>query len=107
MKRGDQGVEVRELQQALMALGYDLPRWGADGELGTETLDALARFLRDHGTQIDDDADVVSDAELALVQKMLAATQDAPLGPQLASGRFHDLRPLAAQSGIGGRRPWS
>lgn len=74
LKRGDQGAEVRQLQQALMELGYDLPRWGADGDLGSETLDALARFLRDHGTEVDEDAETVSDAELALVQKVLAAT---------------------------------
>lgn len=106
MKRGDQGVEVRELQQALLELGYDLSRWGADGDLGSETLDALARFLREHGTEVDDDANVVSDAELALVQKVLAATKDAPLGPQLVSGRFHDLRSSASQNQIGGRRQW-
>jgi len=107
MKRGDQGVEVRQLQKALMALGYDLPRWGADGDLGSETLDALARFLREHGTETDDDAAVVSDAELALVQKVLAATKNAPLGPKLASSRFHDLRSNAAQNNIGGRRSWT
>jgi N-acetyl-anhydromuramyl-L-alanine amidase AmpD len=107
MRRGDQGDNVRQFQKALVELGYDLPRWGADGELGAETLDALARFLRDHGTPIDDDASVVSDAELALVQKVLTAIRDAPLGPQLVGGRFHDLRPLAAQRGIGGRRPWN
>lgn len=107
MKRGDRGVEVRDLQQALIELGYDLPRWGADGDLGTETLDALARFLRDHGTAVDDDASAVSDAELALVQKVLAATRDAPLGPQLAGGRFHDLRSIAAQKNIGGHRGWN
>src|SRR5262249_2110065 len=106
-KRGDQGDEVRQLQQALMALGYDLPRWGADGSLGTETLDALARFLRDHGTEVDDDANVVSDAELALVQKVLAEPTNAPLGPKLTGGRFHDLRTIAAQNNIGGRRPWT
>ena len=50
---------------------------------------------------------MVSDAELALVQKVLAATKDAPVGPQLASGRFHDLRTIATQTNIGGRRPWS
>lgn len=106
MKRGDKGVEVRKLQLALIELGYDLPRWGADGDLGTETIDALALFLRDHGTATDDDAAVVSDAELALVQKMLAATKDAPLGPQLANGRFHDLRSTASQKSLGGRRAW-
>jgi len=107
MKRGDQGVEVRRLQSGLMALGYDLPRWGADAELGAETMDALARFLRDHGTEVDDDADVVSDAELAQVQRVLSATTEAPAGPQLAGGRFHDLRSVANQSNIGGRRSWN
>src|SRR5258705_467564 len=81
--------------------------WGADGDLGTETIDALARFLRDHGTDAADDASLVSDAELAVVQRVLAATKDAPLGPQLASGRFHDLRATASQKNIGGRRGWN
>jgi len=106
MQRGSKGAEVHKLQLALMELGYDLPRWGADGDLGTETMDAVARFLRDHGTDVDDDADVISDAELALVEKVRRATQDAPLGPKLASGRFHDLRSIAAQNNIGGRRTW-
>jgi N-acetyl-anhydromuramyl-L-alanine amidase AmpD len=107
MRRGDQGGEVRKLQRALIELGYDLPRWGVDGDLGAETLDAFARFLRDHGTAVDDDAATVSDGELALLQQVLASTQDAPMGPQLASGRFHDLRSIASQNNIGGRRSWT
>ena len=106
MKRGDQGVDVREVQQALMELGYDLPRWGADGDLGSETLGAIAHFLRDHGAEADEDADVVSDVALALVQNVLAATKAAPLGPKLESGRFHDLRSMASQKNVGGRRAW-
>jgi N-acetyl-anhydromuramyl-L-alanine amidase AmpD len=106
MKRGDQGVAVRNLQQSLIELGYELPRWGADSDLGTETIDALARFLRDHGMTADDDANAVSDAELELVQQVLATTRGAPLGPQLASGRFHDLRSVATQNHVGGRRNW-
>lgn len=106
LKRGDQGVAVRNLQQALIELGYELPRWGADGDLGTETIDVLARFLRDHGAGTDDDTAVVSDSELALVQQVLAATRGAPMGPQLASGRFHDLRSVATQNHVGGRRSW-
>lgn len=106
MKRGSRSVEVRKLQLMLMELGYELPRWGADGDLGTETIDALALFLREHGMTVDDDADEVSDAELALVRQVLSMTSDAPLGPQLAGGRFHDLRTIAAQNRLGGRRSW-
>lgn len=107
LKRHDHGDEVRKLQQALVQLGYDLPRWGVDGDLGTETVDALARFLREHGMAVEDDASVVSDAELALVQRVLDATVNAPLGPRLDRGRFHDLRTIAAQKQVGDRRPWT
>ncbi len=106
MRRGDKGVEVRALQRALLDLGYELPRWGADGDLGTETIDALARFLRDHGVDIDDDANMVSGAELVLVQQIHAATADASPGPPLPSGRFHDLRASASQNHVDGRRTW-
>ena len=107
MQRGARGEEVKALQRALIALDYALPRWGADGDLGPETLEALGRFLCDHGNPTDDDVNIVSDSELALVQQVLAATQDAPLGPKLDIGRFHDLRTVAAQNNVGARRSWT
>src|SRR3954469_1968591 len=106
MERGDRGEDVKKLQLALLELGYDLPKWGADGDLGSETLDALARFLRDHGVKVEDDAATVTDEHLALVQQVAAAVAEAPLGPKLPSGRFHDLRDVAAQTNIGGPRSW-
>lgn len=48
MRYGDRGSEVRALQRALLANDYGLPRHGADGEFGQETLMALQRFARDH-----------------------------------------------------------
>lgn len=32
LKRGEKGELVRELQERLLELGYDLPKYGADGE---------------------------------------------------------------------------
>ena len=107
LRRGDHGDEVRALQTALVQLGYALPRWGVDGDLGSETLDALAGFLRAHGALVDDDANAVSDAELALVQRTAAAIAAAPIGPRLDSGRFNDLRAAASQERVGGRRAWT
>jgi len=106
LKRGSQGEEVRKLQTALLELGYELPRWGADGDLGTESIDAFARFLREHSMEVDDDADVVSDDELELLYRIHDAMQTTLLGPQLGSGRFHDLRSTASQTNLGGRRAW-
>lgn len=48
-RNGDRGPHVRELQNKLLVLGYPLPRWGADGILGDETLLAVAAFLHDRG----------------------------------------------------------
>lgn len=43
------GDDVRAFQVALMSLGYSLPRWGADGHYGEETLAAVREFIEDHG----------------------------------------------------------
>ena len=42
-------VTVKDVQGALIALGYPLPEWGADGEYGPETAAAIKAFQRDHG----------------------------------------------------------
>lgn len=41
------GVNVYQLQRRLMSLGYPLPKFGADGDLGDETFDALTKALND------------------------------------------------------------
>ena len=53
LKRGMKGDDVRRLQQRLMELGYALPRYGADGEYGSETVTAVKAFQRDRGLQVD------------------------------------------------------
>lgn len=53
LKRGMTGEDVRRLQQRLMELGYELPRYGADGEYGGETAQAVKAFQRDRGLTAD------------------------------------------------------
>lgn len=48
-KIGSKGKRVTELQEALIAHGYSLPKWGADGELGWETWLALLAFAQGRG----------------------------------------------------------
>lgn len=45
--------DVKALQQALMALGYSLPKYGVDGKWGSETLKALKKFQKDNGLKAD------------------------------------------------------
>jgi len=56
LRHGARGAQVVQVQLRLEALGYDLPRYGADGILGDETLDAVQDFQREH-CLIQEDAD--------------------------------------------------
>lgn len=53
LKKGMTGNEVIELQKDLMKLGYDLPKYGADGSFGGETETALKLFQKQNGLVVD------------------------------------------------------
>ena len=44
LKKGMSGSDVQALQMALMSEGFALPKYGADGEYGSETMDAVKAF---------------------------------------------------------------
>ena len=44
LQKGSKGIEVIELQNQLIAKGYPLPNYGADGDFGSETERALIAF---------------------------------------------------------------
>ncbi len=48
LKNGMEGDDVKEMQSMLIALGYDLGSWGADGDFGDATQIALKKFQKDH-----------------------------------------------------------
>lgn len=60
--RGSEGVEVKALQAKLMELGYKLPRFGADGDLGNETITALEHWWIDQDEE--DAEDGIQDSEI-------------------------------------------
>ena len=47
LKIGSVGDAVTELQEDLLSLGYPLPKYGADGDFGSETEKAVKRFQSD------------------------------------------------------------
>ncbi|MFT4238633.1 MAG: N-acetylmuramoyl-L-alanine amidase [Klebsiella sp.] len=49
LKKGSQDPYVIDVQHQLIALGFPLPRFGADGVLGDETLTAYGAFLISQG----------------------------------------------------------
>lgn len=53
IRNGERGEHVKELQRRLLALGYKLPKYGADGVMGSETANAVRQFQRDAGIGVD------------------------------------------------------
>ena len=49
LAKGDEGSEVKALQENLIKLGYDLGSYGADGDFGSATQKAVKKFQKDRG----------------------------------------------------------
>lgn len=53
LRKGCKGIDVKELQMLLMELDYALPKYGADGDYGTETVIAIRNFQMNNGLTAD------------------------------------------------------
>ncbi len=53
LRRGMSGEDVADLQRKLIALGYDVGSYGADGIFGAKTQEAVRKFQRDNGLAVD------------------------------------------------------
>lgn len=51
LRKGSKGIEVRKMQEFLQQLGYDLGRYGADGDFGRDTRNAVKKFQQDYNVQ--------------------------------------------------------
>ena len=69
LKNGDSGDEVKQLQEALTALGYDVGE--ADGAFGAATEEAVKQFQADSGIEADG---VAGPQTLTAVNEALSAT---------------------------------
>ena len=49
LSRGDQGDTVKQAQRLLIATGYKMDKYGADGDYGDETVKAVKKFQKDNG----------------------------------------------------------
>lgn len=53
LQKGMKGSDVKAMQELLLQLGYELPKHGADGDFGSETLAALLEFQKDEELEQD------------------------------------------------------
>jgi hypothetical protein len=76
--RGDEGEDVRLLQQYLLQLNYSVGEYGADGDFGKNTLAGLIAFQTAKGLTADG---VYGDADKAALEKAYAAIPSTPATP--------------------------
>lgn len=85
VRKGDKGEAVNQIQALLIQHGYSLPKYGADGDFGGETLSALIDFQRHKGL----DADGICGALTWAALKAVPVEPSAPdPSPAPAEDRF-------------------
>ena len=72
LKNGMTGDDVKELQTYLIGLNYDCGVWGADGEFGDATEQAVEQFQHAHGCMVDGE---VGPETLAALEKAMEAAE--------------------------------
>ena len=74
LKKGCEGDDVKELQNDLLKLGYSLPKYGADGDFGSETVKAVKAFQKEYGLPVDGVINVGTDYDT-----LFKALEDDPM----------------------------
>ncbi len=75
IRRGSTGVYVRECQEYLIRLGYDLGNYGSDGKFGAKTEAAARAFQGAHDLKVDG---AVGPATWAALDKAIAGLDPTP-----------------------------
>jgi hypothetical protein len=96
------GVEVADVQKALMALGYPLPIHGVDGIRGPETIGAVKQFQADAGVTVDGDPGPETTAAL---NQALAKNPD--IASKLVHSTSAEVKPMQASAGTRSVNPQS
>ena len=106
LSKGDSGSAVEEMQKMLIACGYSCGKWGADGDWGSATDQAVLAFQRDHGLSVDG---VYGPKTKAALTAEYAKKNEKPVTPAPSTASYTDafiakVGPMAqadqAKSGI-------
>lgn len=89
LQKGCTGSDVKELQEILVAQGYDLGSAGADGDFGSKTEAAVIQFQKDHSLTADGIVGDKTWAALTTDEAPAAETPDTtPSAPAAAADTY-------------------
>jgi hypothetical protein len=89
LMNGMEGADVKALQSALIKLGYDCGKWGADGEYGDCTELAVRRFQTQEDLTPDGEAGPQTFAALKKALEKLAEPVDKPRYVHIVGGNCY------------------
>lgn len=102
LRQGSGGLAVRKLQQALLDLGYTLPKFGVDGSFGGETDKAVRAFQAAEGAKEDGVVGPETlgklDARYATFQPYVALAQGAGKTEAEQLAKTRTLKPSEAEA---------
>jgi|GEM_PF-2437874 len=101
LKKGDKGIQVVKLQQALLDMGYTLPEHGVDGKFGNETKGTLEEYQKDNQLPLTGELDKATismmDARFDTREDYINAGQNFdPQNPKTGSRELPDVQKNAA-----------
>lgn len=107
LRKGSEDPYIAIAQQQLIALGYGLPRFGADGVLGDETLSAYGAFLVSQGLRAptDEQPKAITPAGAAALDVAFAALDQGGANASIIDERAN--HPHAGRSVDTPYRLWS
>jgi peptidoglycan hydrolase-like protein with peptidoglycan-binding domain len=96
------GPAVEKMQEALQTAGYKLPKYGADGKFGDETVKALKKFQTDHCLKDTGRLD-----KKTMEQLSIASTKFPEYGKLFADGKLNTTIAVGFdEKGKGGSDGW-
>ena len=98
LTNGCEGADVKELQLGLIRMGYDLGRWGADGDFGDHTEMAVKHFQRDHDLDINGEFDAKTLAEYEAAVSASEKDVEDPVSVEIVGGDCY-IRSEASAAG--------
>ena len=96
IRKGDIGENVKQLQSNLIQLGYSVGSYGADGDFGNATLQAVIQFQKDQGLDADGEVGPITQQALQIAlkaptEKQIYRVRIAWNQPNSQKGAFTDL----------------
>lgn len=99
LKKGCEGSDVKSLQEALIDLGFSCGRYGADGEFGSATKNAVLSFQETYGLEADG---IVGSETFDKIKQLLVDDgdpMDDPVKKVVVTGGTVNIRDLPGTKG--------